>query len=185
MGYAKVLHPRSADRTEALNDNYSSVPFNEGRVNAAKEEVQTPIINIIQSVRKSVWGLLKGAKNLAADLVTNPVAFAANTGRWAWDVATKLPSRAALIFSDYFGEKTFGKVSKAAGKVNARIHEIWSGDEHGGHGGHDAHGGHGGHDAHGGGHDAHGGHGHGPRELLEIKTAVQNGEKLGGGHGHH
>ena len=159
-----LFHPTPGQRMEANNDPYGSSAWNLAHIKAANEQVQTPIRNIVGGIRSSIGGLLRGIKNLGVNLITNPIALAANTVQYAFDTTVGLTTRGGIILSDTVS-KTIGSISRMAGKFNERIHKTWQGGE----GPHNTNG-------------AHSGDDH--KSLLKLKQAMKSSGFHGKQHAH-
>lgn len=77
----KIFSPSGLTRTKTLNDNSTAGPFNEGRIDAASREMQTPLKDAIEATKSSIdeikpipKNIFKTATKLLAGAVTMPIA---------------------------------------------------------------------------------------------------------------
>lgn len=77
----KIFSPSGLTRTQTLNDNSTAGPFNEGRIDAASREMQTPLSDAINATKSSIdeikpipKNIFKTATKLIAGAITMPIA---------------------------------------------------------------------------------------------------------------
>ncbi len=113
---------------EILNNNAISGPYNSERVHFASLESQTPITDIVKSIKSGITDTLSGIKNifkrtvgLGSDIITGAVAAPINICRWAIDQLALIPV-ITLTGINYVNENTFGRISRISQSVNHKIH---------------------------------------------------------------
>ncbi|MFA7685611.1 MAG: hypothetical protein WCX95_02325 [Candidatus Gracilibacteria bacterium] len=154
-----LFHPNPVKRAEAQHNDQESGKWNYQKKEEAKKQFQNPIKGLINSVKNSALGLIRGTGNLAGDLSTQAIAAVSNYAQLAWDAVAKTGSRAFVIGADTVS-KGIGTVSIWAKEINDKIHKALEPKAagHGAHGtAHGAHGAapaadHGAAAGHGGGH---------------------------------
>ena len=134
--FREILDPTfpSKDRNERnFHNKTTSGEWNDEHVEAAAEELQKPLMQIVKSARDSMAGVYLGTKNLVKDTVTGTLSLASNTvtgaiaapfkfGRWALDLL-KIPP-VLLIASTGAVARTAGYPSKWMRKTNEKVHKI-------------------------------------------------------------
>jgi hypothetical protein len=140
LSFTDLFRWRPHRRTKALNTLQESYEWNKNRTDAAEKETQDPIKDLVCDVRDGIKGAFRTTAKLATGLFFAPLSIATNLGRWALDVGTKIPTRAALTTSDMVSEKTFGAVSRGVRNLRERISKAIDGESahgaaHGAHGG--------------------------------------------------